>query len=119
MFKALKARILNSLLRHLFNTFTTDRFLVVKVIQDSKGNRIAKVWSGEVLLPDIEANLLGSEARSIRKMSAWRRLVDDMTSHATDQLVNKSKIIDDMVFSKAMLYTLDMLKKKLEQLSDI
>ncbi len=117
--KTLKIRLLNSLLRHLFNTFTVGEFLTVQVIKDSKGKLNSKVWAGKFQLPDSDANLMGSEARSIQKMLVWRRVVDDMKSQATDALVNKSKIIDDMVFSKAMLYTLDMLEKKLEQLSNI
>lgn len=40
----------------------------------------------------------------------------EMRRVASVKMFNKSQVIDDIIFSKAMLYTVDILKKKVELL---
>jgi len=72
---------------------------------------------GDHVLPEEEVNFLITEARTLKKFNLWKKLLAEMRSHATDRLVNKSKNVEDMVFSKAELYTLDVLEKKVEQIA--
>ena len=46
-------------------------------------------------------------------------LIESMQYSANDSLFNKSQTIDDMVFAKAMLYTLDVMEKKVENISQL
>lgn len=111
--------LLNFVLKYLFNSLTEDQVMATKSSTDAKGRKVYQIKVGETYLPDGESKELGSEFRTILKLQAWQKLSADIRSQATDALVNKSKTVDDMVFSKAMLYTVDVMQKKIEALAKI
>ena len=68
-------------------------------------------------LTDEEVRLLIQEAKMFQDSHFWRYLKDDMLSQTSFQLFNHAKTIDDMVFGKAMLYTIEKQSKKIEEIA--
>lgn len=119
MLQSARNALRNWTLRHLCNAPLQDDFLQVAQRRLPAGNVVTEVRAGAAALPEQEASVLGSDARSILKMSAWPRVRDHMRSEAIDKMVNKSTNTEDMYFSKAILYTLDAIDRKFRELSNI
>lgn len=68
-------------------------------------------------LPIGEKDVLIAEAKLIRDSRLWERLTVSSKIGAQKLMFEKSKTIDDMVFGKALLYTIDMLDKRLKTIS--
>lgn len=115
----LKVRILNFLWRRLFNALLFGDFLKIESRNLKNGKKIAAIKVAKDYLPDVEVQGIIEEARALKRFRLWTLLLNDLKSQATEALVNKSQHIDDMVFSKAMLYNLDMIEKKIDALSDL
>jgi len=84
-----------------------------------KGEIASTVSLHGKVLPLEETKVLAADARYILKTSLWGKLTAEVRSRATDRLVNKSLVIDDMVYAKAMLYTLDVLEEKVREISNL
>lgn len=119
MLKAIRTWVTNKLMRHICNALVFDELMEVSYRKDPKGNKTVVIFVGDQMLNENEVKEFIAEARTIRKLNIWRKLLADMKSKATNDLVNRSKIVDDMVFAKAMLYTIDVLAKKVEQIADL
>lgn len=115
MLKSFKIRILNLLLSHLFNAVTEESFLKTTL----QGGRVRGIMLGDKVLTDNEANELANDAKFFKRSRLWRLLLESMKYSANESLFNKSQTIDDMVFAKATLYTIDVLEKKVENISQL
>lgn len=104
----IKVWIANWILRNLFNSITVDDIL----IQDSKGFTVA----GH-LIPKAEMQDIHNGARTMQTMLVWKCLVNDIKYTANKMIYYNSKNEDDLIFGKAVLYTVDLMEKKLEHLS--
>jgi len=107
--KKLKRKILNLLLRNLFNAVSDRDVLKFKGRIDS-----GVVSLNEKILSKQEINNLAKEANVIKKTSLWKHLNRNVEYIAQERMFNKSVTSDDLVFPKAMLYNLDMLNKLLD-----
>lgn len=112
-----KVWIANKLLEHLFKAPTQNKFLRIEYTntEQTKG----RVYVGTELLTESESKNLGIEARTILKLGAYTKLQKSLQQTAQDMLFNKAKTVDDMLFAKAMLYTLDVMNTKLKNLSKL
>lgn len=115
MLKSFKIKVLNLLLRHLFNAVTEDSFLKTTL----QGGKVRGIMLGDKALTENEANELSNDAKFLKRSRLWKLLIESMQYSANDSLFNKSQTIDDMVFAKAMLYTLDVMEKKVENISQL
>lgn len=57
------------------------------------------------------------EAEYIQNSITFKLLMDDMEYLANQTMFAKSQTFDDMLFGKAMLYNIDILKKKIKTLA--
>ena len=114
-----RASVINHLLRDVCNALTTEDMIRIekKIVPGGKVEKYLQIGTEVIKSEEIES--LASEARTLGKLRAWNKVVEHMRSVATDRLVNSSKTIDDMVFAKAMLYTLQELKKVIKELADL
>jgi len=106
----LKTKLLNYLLRHLFNAISEE-----DVLQYHKGSFYLK---GAKLDDRATGNFI-NQANSILKTQLWKHLTDDIKYVANQRMYEKSTTIDDVIFGKAMLYNIDILERKLERLSKL
>lgn len=109
--KPWKRKVLNFLLKHLFNTVTEDQFLKV--------TRLGHVFEGTKPIPSDEAKELSSQAQSILRYPVYKKLSQSLQWKANELMYLKSKSDQDIVFGKAILWALDIFQKKLEALADI
>lgn len=110
--KRIKIIILNYILRNLFNTVTVDDILVYN--PNTKEMRV-----GDKTLPAKDKQDIISGAESIRRMYVWEMLVKDIKYQSNKMIFENSSTIDDTLFGKAVLYTLDVIEKKLKNLSEL
>lgn len=106
----MKRWILNKLLKYLFNAITEDDILKVE-----KGQFII---NGK-LIDQMTRDDIISGADVIKRMITWELLVKDLKWTANDAIFNKSKTEADLIFPKAVLYCLDVMSKKLNNLSKL
>ena len=108
--KNLKIKLINWCLKHLFNSVTSNDVLV---------------WNGKAfivgdkVLPDADAYDIISGADGIKRSYVWQLLVKDLKHTSNKMMYEKSQGEDDMIFGKACLYIIDLLEKKLDNLSNI
>ena len=107
----LKTKIANYILKHLFNTITANDILVYN--PNDKTFQVA-----DKVLPAGDSQDIVSGARSIRNMYVWEMINKDMKYQSNKIIYEKSENEDDMIFGKAVLYSLDVIDKKLKNLSN-
>ncbi len=103
----LKRKLLNYLLKHLFNAITEDDVLRI---------RGGKVYVGKNMIPQSDVQNLISEAEMIQRMDLWKYLISDAKSAANDRMYKKSVSYDDMFFGKAALWIIDLLEMKVKNI---
>lgn len=108
----MKRWILNKLLSYLFNAVTED-----DVLRWDSQRKVFHV--GDFTLPASDTKGLSEEAKYIMSTSVWSYLVKDMKHQANVRMYERSTNVDDLVFGKAMLWNLEILEKKLKNLSKL
>ena len=108
----IKTKIANYILKHLFNTITANDILVYDL--NDKTFQVA-----DKVLPAGDKQDIISGARSIKNMYVWQMINKDMKYQSNKLIYEKSENTDDILFGKAILYSLDVIDKKLKNLSDI
>ena len=106
----MKITLKNYLLKNLFNAINEE-----DILKYQKGKFIIK---GTPLDTRATGNFV-SQANSILKSQLWKHLTDDLKYIANQRMYEKSTTIDDLIFGKAMLYSLDILENKLKRLSTL
>lgn len=64
-----------------------------------------------------DRQVLSKNAQDIQEMTLWKRLMDEMENSARDTMFNKSKNEFDMIFGKACLYVVDIMRIKVKKLA--
>jgi hypothetical protein len=108
--KRLKTWLLNKSLKMLYNTVSEDDILRM---------RGTKLYIGDKMLTDGDRRSIKSGAVSIQSLETWKLLVKEMKYMSNKQMYENSSTVDDMIFGKAMLYTIDMMEKKIRNLSKL
>lgn len=106
----MKRWIVTKLLTYLYHAVSEDDFL--------RWNGSTLVMNGRALSKQ-EVHEIASEADTLKRMHLWQTLQTEMRWTANDAIFNKSTTADDLIFPKAVLYTLDVMTKKLDNLSKL
>ncbi len=77
------------------------------------------MFSGGSELSPQDSQQITIDARFIKESIYWELLTKDMRFHACDMIYNQSKNMDDIVFGKAVLWCLDVMDKKLNNISNV
>jgi hypothetical protein len=109
--KKLKIAALNKVIKELFNGITEEDIL--KVLPDGTFMVADKV------LPASAKNDIITGAQALKEMLVFQVLLKDMKHLANKMMYENSKDVDDMVFGKAMLYNIDVLERKIDNLSKL
>lgn len=103
----LKRKILNFLLKYLYNAITED-----DVLKYDRKEGLLVV--GDKVLSYKHLNNLQSDIKVMRQLDWWKFLKSDIKNVANKKMYENSKSVDDMVFGKAVLYTLDVMDRKMD-----
>lgn len=101
---------INELVENLFNTFTEND--VIRVV----GRKM--FFQGKELSESVRKEIING-ADAITNITTWNMLLMEMKWLANQRIYFHAKDIDDILFGKAMLYTIDILEKKLKNLSNL
>ena len=110
MIKKLKLKIINILLKNLFNAVTENDIL--KIV----GN---KVRIGGVFYQQKQLEEIASEARVIINLELWKQLVKDCKYEANKTMYKNSTHIDDLFAGKMMLHTINVIEIRLARIAKI
>lgn len=106
----MKRWFINFITRNLFNTLTEDD--IIKY--DSSKKHF--VVNGQAV-PDSEAREIVNGASIVQQTLVWKLLVSEMKVLANKKMYFHSKNEDDILAGKMMLYTIDIMERKLDNLS--
>lgn len=106
----MKRWILNKILAHLFNAVTTDDIL--------KYEAQTLTLNGQPVTNRM-VDELRSGAETLKSMYVFQLLMKEMKHAANQRMYQHSKSDADIVFGKAMLYSIDVLEKKIINLSQL
>ena len=110
-----RVAVLNIVLKDLFCALNEDDFL--KINPNNKGG--GTIIQGKDILPEPKTRELANEARAMLKFDVYRKLLDSMKATACEMMYMKSETVEDMVFSKAILYCLDVIDQKLKNIAKL
>lgn len=106
----IKLKLFNYLMKNLFNTVTEDQIL--KIYNN-------KVTIGNVELSEKDVRGLKSEAITIQSLPLWQYLTGSMKYIANKRMYNDSKSIEDLIAGKMILFTLEVMEKKIDNIKNI
>lgn len=101
---------INLITKDLFNTKSE------KDIISLKGRDI--IYRGKVLTDGEKKSIIG-QAEVIKKLEIWNILQDELKYLANKKMYYDSKNEEDILFAKAILWTVDILGKKIDNLSKL
>jgi len=99
--KWIRRKLLNWTLRHVFKALTEDEILP---------------WDK---IPAEKKNLLIAEAQMIKRSDLWHMLITNSKNKAQKRMFEKAESWDDMYFGKALLYTTDLIDKRITAISKL
>jgi hypothetical protein len=105
-----KVKKLNELdiFKKLFNVVTENDILV------QSGRDL--FYRGKKVTPEIKAKLI-TDANLLKTMDLWNILLDCMKHEANKKIYNEAIDSDSLIFPKAMLFTVDIFEKKVNNLA--
>ncbi len=106
----MRQRILNYLLKHLFNAITEDDVLVY---------RGDKFYVGGMELPKTDVEDIVSGARGLKEMYVWQLLMKDLKNEANKRIYKNGVTMEDVNFGRATLWTVNVIEQKIENLSKL
>ena len=106
----MKHWLLNKLLKHLFNAVTADDILSYRGGQMYRGGRV---------LSNAEVQELVTGAQALKQLRIWHQLIDELKWVANDRIYNKSVTTQDLTFPKAVLYVVDIMSRKIDNLANL
>jgi hypothetical protein len=114
MFKTLnkkfKVRIINYLIKHLLHALNEEDVLVVSGKDFLYKKR--KLTTDEVLS-------LKDEATSFENSILWKLIRNDIKWSAQERMGNKAVTTDDIVFGKAMLYSINLINTFIKNIKSV
>lgn len=86
--------------------------LHVAVAEDIiRSNNTGKLWVGDDLLDESSVEALRQEVNFLRKTRIWRILNETIKFDAQRRMFEQSTCWEDVMFGKAVIYTLDLIDK--------
>ena len=106
----MRQRLLNYLLKHLFNAVTENHVMRYNGKQFTIAGKI---------LPENDVQGIISGAEAMQNLDIWKLMILDMKHEANKAMYQNSKSIEDMTFGKAMLLTIDVMQRKIDKIANI
>lgn len=110
MIKRFKIWLLNWVIKDLWNGITEDDVLQM---------RGAQLWENGKPAGQGRVQELSSGCKAIRSIPTHDTLMREMKMAANRKMYTRSSSIEDIIFGKAVLWTIDVYEKKLYNLSNL
>lgn len=107
----LQRRFINLLTKHLFNTIDKDDILEVQ------GKNVA-IQHGKRLSPD-QIETIKSQSQHLQKSMIWKVLSNEIKYVANLRMYEKGRTGDDMLAGKLMLHILEIIERKLKEITQL
>lgn len=107
--KRLRKYLVHFVVRNLLQSITEEELLRV----NKNGKMMCR---GKVVTREMQ-DQIQVEAEYIKNSITFKLIMDDMKYLANETMFTKSSKFDDMLFGKAMLYVIDLLIKKINNLA--
>ncbi len=101
---------MNRVMRSVFKAVTEEDIL------RNVNNHI--VYKGQPITPEF-AKELSAEAQMIMNTNLWKMLTDEMVYEAQQIMFERASSTDDMFFGKAIIWSIDVMKRKLMNLAKL
>jgi hypothetical protein len=111
--------IQNLLLKHLFNAVTEDSFLQILKRKTPQGDIPFDIIVGKESIGEKKIKEYRKQAKVLKDTELYSKILDSMKHTANEQLFKKAVTTDDMIFARAVLYTVDIIEKKVDTISEI
>jgi len=111
MIKKIKMWLLNKVIEGLFKGVTTRNVIE---FDSQKGALLNKET-----LTEQQKKIFAEEAKFIEKTETWKILTSTLRHNAHKTMFEKSTVLDDLFFAKAMLYNIDVQEKILAVLKKL
>ena len=105
----IRTRLIHWLARHLLNPITEDDLF--------KGKGRDWYFQGKVLPPETVSKLK-QDAKIFHDSLLWNILKNESKYRANEIIYEKSTKIDDILFGKALLFEIDVLEKKINEIAN-
>lgn len=112
--RRVKLILLAWLVKDYFKGIMADDLLQAKLI---KGK--VKFYHKGKVLEDDKVSAIQENAKTVSQSLIWKILMEECEYQAEDRMFRKATNSDDMFFGKAMLYLTNVLKKKMEYITDL
>jgi hypothetical protein len=106
----MKGRLTNWIFKHLYNGLTEND--VLRMVNG------ALIYRNTVLLTE-QKRVIIEQAKTINSLDLWKMLCDEMKVAANKRMYFDSKNEQDMLAAKMVLWTVDVMEKKIQNLSNI
>lgn len=115
----LQKRLINILVKDLFNTISVEDVISVKQERDKKTGRIIRrVFSSGRELDAHALNLLKQDAEKFNRSSLWKLLSNVVKYNANLRMYEKGKTNDDILAGKCSLWTLKIIEKAIDDIQN-
>ena len=110
-------KLLNLLMSEMFNAVTDDSLLQVKFTNAEKTK--GDVFEGTTPMDGAEVLVMAEQSRDVLKNRAYTKVVRSMQSVANRKIFQESQTTEDMIFGKAVLWTLDVMNNKFRNIGSL
>lgn len=104
----LRKKCINFLARHLFDTIIEEDLL--------RRNGRGHLEIRGVELPREKEDLLKEQATALLNSTLWTYIKTDVKHHAIQKTLHQSQTMDDVISGKLMLYLIDVIETRLDNL---
>ncbi len=99
----------NWLIKHLFCTILPTEVITTKSEQ---------VYIGKELITTQQLQSLNAEILFLQESHIWKILTETITKQSNERMFKNARTTDDLIFGKAMLYTIDTQEKILKTIKE-
>jgi hypothetical protein len=110
MLKKLKCWLAKKIVKHIFLSVNEDDILIVKN---------GKMYRHGLEITNQDANSIISGARGMQQLEAWNIVINDTRFMLNQQIFNTAQSADDLLFARGGLWAIDIMEKKVRNLSKL
>lgn len=119
----MKKYILNKFLTYFLKNYiciiTEDDFLQIKTLKISPSKAKEVLHRQGKPLSESRQKNFKTDAKILKQSDLYNMLMNELRVKAENDILNKSKTMDDVIIGKAILYIVKLIQDKVERISDL
>ncbi len=113
-----KVQVLNLIIKDIFKGVTSDEILEIEYAITPAGKFPKALRIGESLLPVSDIVQVKQEAQYLQESYLWKLMVKRIQYIAQLNACNRAKSDEDLIFGKAMLYSIEQIEDVLKTIRE-